>query len=144
MSASEDTEKMEDVLRSAAREFAKHSGPQSDERERATFFRDLRTAALRFARAYYAEARELGLIPESERTKCPAHWGEFDCVRPSGHEGTHTSAAGAVWQHGADDRKPDGMHGVWRGNVGGGCENCGRGYALHGSEDRCPERKVAR
>jgi len=51
----------------AAREFAKHSGPRSTGVEREAFGRDLRTAALRYARAYYDEARELGLIPEYER-----------------------------------------------------------------------------
>jgi hypothetical protein len=46
---SEQTEKMERVLETAGREYGKHSGPSSDERERATFARDLRTAALRAA-----------------------------------------------------------------------------------------------
>lgn len=55
------------ALEFAAREFAKHSGPSSTAEEREVFGRDLRTAALRYARAYYDEARELGLIPEYER-----------------------------------------------------------------------------
>ena len=67
MSKSDETERAERVLEFAAREFTKHSGPQSDESERRTFSRDLCNAALRYARAYYAEARELGLIPEYER-----------------------------------------------------------------------------
>lgn len=65
---SEETEKQEKALQAIARAYAKHSGPQSDERERRTFALDLHSAALRYARAYYAEARELGLIPEYERT----------------------------------------------------------------------------
>lgn len=64
---SEETENKERVLYASACSFARHSGPQSNERERLTFGNDLRTAALRYARAYYAEARELGLIPEYER-----------------------------------------------------------------------------
>lgn len=64
---SEKTEKMAHALQTAGRAYGKHSGPASNERERATFGRDLRTAALRYACAYYAEARELGLIPEYER-----------------------------------------------------------------------------
>ena len=67
MGKPEETEKMGEALEHAGREFGKHSGPRSDERERATFGRDLRVAALRYARAYYAEAREYGLIPEYER-----------------------------------------------------------------------------
>lgn len=63
---SDETEKMERALETAGREYGKHSGPQSDERERRTFAGDLHRAALRYARAYYAEARELGLIPEYE------------------------------------------------------------------------------
>jgi hypothetical protein len=62
---SDETEKQERALETAAREYGKHSGPASDESERRTFARDLRMTALRFARAYYAEARELGLIPET-------------------------------------------------------------------------------
>lgn len=65
--ASDETEKKVKALEFAAREFTKHSGPASDVDERATFSRDLCTAALRYARAYYAEAREYGLIPEYER-----------------------------------------------------------------------------
>ena len=57
----------EKSLEVSAREYAKHSGPSSTEDEREAFARDLRSAALRYARAYYAEARELGLIPEYER-----------------------------------------------------------------------------
>lgn len=61
-------------LEIAAREYGKHSGPSSSPLERDSFSRDLRVAALKFARAYYAEARELGLIPEYERVvpRCPA------------------------------------------------------------------------
>jgi hypothetical protein len=64
--AAETAEKMR-LLEGAAREYGKHSGPGSSPSERDAFSRDLRVAALRFARAYYAEARELGLIPEYER-----------------------------------------------------------------------------
>lgn len=67
---SDETERQERALETAAREYAKHSGPTSDERERGTFSRDLRAAAMRYARAYYAEARELGLIPEYELARC--------------------------------------------------------------------------
>lgn len=63
MSKSDETEKLATGLEMAAREFAKHSGPTSTNAEREVFARDLRTAALRYARAYYAEARNLGLIP---------------------------------------------------------------------------------
>lgn len=70
MSKHDETEELERALETAGREFGKHSGPQSDERERRTFARDLHIAALRYARAYYAEARELGLIPEYERVAC--------------------------------------------------------------------------
>lgn len=53
-----------DALESAARAFERHSGPASTERERALFGQDLRAAAMRYARAYYAEARAYGLIPQ--------------------------------------------------------------------------------
>ena len=71
MSNHDETEQMERALETAGREYGKHSGPSSDESERRTFARDLRVAALRYARAYYAEARELGLIPEYERVQAP-------------------------------------------------------------------------
>jgi hypothetical protein len=61
------TEKAGEALERLAQEFTKHSGPSSEYRERDTFSRDLRAGALRYARAYYAEARDLGLIPEYER-----------------------------------------------------------------------------
>lgn len=64
---SDETTEKARLLEIAGREYGRHSGPQSDESERVTFARDLHTAALRYARAYYAEARELGLIPEYER-----------------------------------------------------------------------------
>ena len=64
MSKSDNTIKMGEALEASAREFTKHSGPSSTDKEREAFSRDLRSAALRFARAYYAEAREYGLIPE--------------------------------------------------------------------------------
>lgn len=54
-----------DALESAARAFGRHSGPESTQRERALFGQDLRAAAMRYARAYYAEARVYGLIPET-------------------------------------------------------------------------------
>jgi hypothetical protein len=63
MSKSDETEKQAEALEVAAREYEKHSGPSSTIAERAVFSRDLRTAALRYARAYYAEARDLGLFP---------------------------------------------------------------------------------
>ncbi len=66
MSKHDDTEKMAEALESAARAYGRHSGPDSNHHERSVFGRDLRIAALQFARAYYAEARELGLIPEYE------------------------------------------------------------------------------
>lgn len=71
MSKHDETEQMERTLETAGREYGKHSGPDSGERERRTFAHDLHVAALRYARAYYAEARELGLIPEYERAKLP-------------------------------------------------------------------------
>ena len=67
MIKSDETAKAGEALEAAGREYGKHSGPLSDEAEREAFGRDLRTAAIRYARAYYAEARELGLIPEYER-----------------------------------------------------------------------------
>lgn len=69
MSKSDKTASAARALETAAREFGKHSGPQSTELERDAFSRDLRTAAIRYARAYVDEARELGLIPEYERVK---------------------------------------------------------------------------
>jgi hypothetical protein len=54
-----------EALESAARAFERHSGPGSTERERSLFGQDLRVAAMRYARAYYAEARAYGLIPET-------------------------------------------------------------------------------
>ena len=67
MNKSDVTAKAATAHEFAAREFAKHGGPSSTAEEREVFGRDLRTAALRYARAYYNEARELGLIPEYER-----------------------------------------------------------------------------
>lgn len=67
MHKSDETAKAAEALENAGREYAKHSGPASDAKEREVFGRDLRAAALRYARAYYAEAKELGLIPEYER-----------------------------------------------------------------------------
>ena len=67
MSASDETAKATRVLEHAARAFGLHSGPQSTDNERDAFGRDLRTAAIRYARAYAAEARELGLIPNVQR-----------------------------------------------------------------------------
>jgi len=64
MSKSDETEKMAEALETAAREYGKHSGPESTVHERTAFSRDLRAAAMRYARAYYSEAREFGLIPE--------------------------------------------------------------------------------
>jgi len=52
-------------LEVAARAFERHSGPESTARERALFGQDLRAAAMCYARAYYAEARAYGLIPEA-------------------------------------------------------------------------------
>lgn len=60
-----------EALETAGREYGRHSGPLSSDTERNAFGRDLRTAALRYARAYYAEARDLGLIPEYERKAPP-------------------------------------------------------------------------
>lgn len=65
--ASDATAAASDALEKAAREFGKHSGPTSTADEREAFARDLRVAALRYARAYSTEARELGLIPAYER-----------------------------------------------------------------------------
>jgi hypothetical protein len=67
MTRSDETAKAGKALETAGREYTKHSGPESDEAEREAFGRDLRSAALHYARAYHAEARELGLIPEYER-----------------------------------------------------------------------------
>lgn len=67
VSKTDDTEKMAKALEVAGRAYGKHSGPQSDEQERRTFASDLHRAALRYARAYYSEAREFGLIPEYVR-----------------------------------------------------------------------------
>jgi len=64
---SDETAKAAEALETAGREYGKHSGPTSNQTESEAFGRDLRTAALRYARAYQAEARELGLIPEYER-----------------------------------------------------------------------------
>lgn len=61
------TDAMAAALNATARSYIAHSGPNSDERERSLFTRDLHSAALRYARAYYAEAREFGLILERER-----------------------------------------------------------------------------
>lgn len=69
-SKSEETQEAAKALETAGREYGKHSGPRSTELERDAFSRDLRVAALRYARAYQAEARELGLVPEYERVKC--------------------------------------------------------------------------
>lgn len=55
------------ALRSAAREFTKHTGPGVTADGLEMFARDLEAAALRYARAYYAQAREFGLIPESSK-----------------------------------------------------------------------------
>lgn len=66
MSVHENTEKMGESLLRVAAEYGRHSGPASTEKERAAFGRDVHVAALRYARAYYAEARELGLLPEYE------------------------------------------------------------------------------
>jgi hypothetical protein len=63
----QDTENAAKGLLTMAAAYGRHSGPGSDERERATFGADVLKQALRYARAYYAEARELGLIPEYER-----------------------------------------------------------------------------
>ena len=75
MSKSEQTENMGQALEAVACELGKHSGPHpqvsTNERQRAKLGRALRTAALRYARAYYAEASELGLIPEYEQTGVP-------------------------------------------------------------------------
>jgi hypothetical protein len=62
MSLNDDTDHAAKVLENYASRYGHHSGPQSTEDERFSFSRDLRTAALRYARAYYAEARALGLI----------------------------------------------------------------------------------
>ena len=68
MTKSDETAKMAEALDRAAQALGKHSGPSSSSGERDAFARDLHTAALRYARAYYAEARDLGLIPEYEAT----------------------------------------------------------------------------
>lgn len=144
MSASEDTEKMECVLEFVAREFTKHSGPQSDAKERATFARDLHAAALRYARAYYVQAKEFGLIPEYERTTCSSRWGQYKCDRLSGHDGDHyTEGRFTSWPHSADNRvidSVDGISGVWRGYIDSKCENCGFDFQAHleSKEYRCP------
>ncbi|HUE39987.1 MAG TPA: hypothetical protein VMR29_10805 [Candidatus Binatia bacterium] len=67
MNKSDETAKMAEAHERAAIAYGKHSGPSSTPEERAAFARDLHAAGLRYARAYYAEARELGLIPEYER-----------------------------------------------------------------------------
>jgi hypothetical protein len=66
MALRDKTAEMAEALNRAAAEYGRHSGPRSTDRERAVFSHDLQVAALRYARAYYAEARELGLIPEHE------------------------------------------------------------------------------
>lgn len=67
--AHEETFRLAMVLETVAATYGKHSGPTSDEKERRTFASDLHRAALRYARAYFKEARELGLIPEYEAKK---------------------------------------------------------------------------
>lgn len=67
--AQEETLRLAIVLETVAATYGKHSGPASDEKERRTFAYDLHRAALRYARAYFKEARELGLIPEYEAKK---------------------------------------------------------------------------
>lgn len=62
MTKSDETARAAKVLETTAREYGKHSGPESTQDERDAFGRDLHTAALRYARVYYAEARELGLV----------------------------------------------------------------------------------
>ena len=62
--ASKRTLGAEEALESAARQFASNSGPGSAPRQRDLFKRDLQTAALRYSRAYAAQARVLDLIPE--------------------------------------------------------------------------------
>jgi hypothetical protein len=62
--ARDETIRLGEALEISARAFGQHSGPESTPHERNLFGQDLRSAALRFARAYYAEARTLGLIPE--------------------------------------------------------------------------------
>jgi hypothetical protein len=67
MNKSDETARAGEALEKAARAFGKHSGPTATPEESDAFSRDLRAYALRYARAYYAEARDLGLIPEYER-----------------------------------------------------------------------------
>lgn len=67
--AQEETLRLAIILEKVAATYDKHSGPSSDEKERRTFASDLHKAALRYARAYFKEARELGLIPEYEVKK---------------------------------------------------------------------------
>lgn len=67
MALNDQTAQAAAALESSARSFTRHTGPDAAEDERAVFSRDLLASALRYARAYYAEAREYGLIPEYER-----------------------------------------------------------------------------
>ena len=61
--ASDATAKAAEALEALAQAYGRHSGPASTLDEREAFARDLHAGAMRYARAYYAEARELGLIP---------------------------------------------------------------------------------
>lgn len=67
--AHEETLRLAIILEKVAATYGKHNGPSSDEKERRIFASDLHRAALRYARTYYMEARELGLIPEYEVKK---------------------------------------------------------------------------
>ena len=71
MSKSDMTAAAAAALETAGREYGKHSGPSSSQDEREVFASDLRVAALRYARAYTEEARELGLIPAYLRADTP-------------------------------------------------------------------------
>ena len=91
-----ETAEQKRILAKVGAQYGKHSGPGSDERKRATFLRDLRTAALRYARAYYAEARELGLIPEYERAPSAAVLRGLQCIRMHLDDGGHDWRAGTA------------------------------------------------
>lgn len=53
------------ALQTLARRFTAESGPASTAHQREHFAHDLEAGALRYARAYYAHAKTLGLIPEN-------------------------------------------------------------------------------
>ena len=69
MTTREKTAQTMAALEKVAKQYARHSGPNSTASERELFSSDLGVAALRYARAYYAETRELGLIHADSATE---------------------------------------------------------------------------